>query len=349
MNRDQLKKYLHLNPEEKVKFKKELTEDTFLSEALEGLEKVDIGVIRNMDKRYFKNRFVLNFSLSIIMLFAFGLGIFWLNTSLKTNENFSKKYVSNSTVSEVEMIRNKQSFTKDTIFIPDLLISSNTLRMEHKNQRQIIITPKNSVDHIETVENVVNQEPRTLVELKIKKPNSLYIAPRVNKGRETYIQDLLVLDYRYYRKKPKIKLNPILNGVPASQEVQASKNQLNEELAISYVNFLSKTLKLFNESKFDLAIKRFDVILDAFPDDINAMFYQSICYYNLKDYSKAIKTLKNLETAFFTNFKEDQEWYLMLCYKLSFDEDNFQNQKNKIIERRGYYYSKSQKLFFNYP
>ena len=122
---------------------------------------------------------------------------------------------------------------------------------------------------------------------------------------------------------------------------------MSNELEISYMNFLSKTLKQFNNSKYQLAAERFEAILEKYPDDVNALFYQSICYFNMNQYELAVSKFKRLEMSFYTNFQQDQEWYLMLCYKALGKHKLFRNQKNQIIARNGFYILRAQKTKFN--
>jgi tetratricopeptide (TPR) repeat protein len=101
-------------------------------------------------------------------------------------------------------------------------------------------------------------------------------------------------------------------------------------------------MNYFKKNKFKEALNRFEVILETYPDDVNALFYSGICLYNLNRFDICEKRLIQLQNSRFTNFDQEQQWYLLLTYKLMGKKTLFDQMKDQIIKENGFY-SKSAK------
>ena len=110
------------------------------------------------------------------------------------------------------------------------------------------------------------------------------------------------------------------------------------------MNFLEKTLKYFNQNKQKEALQRFELILETYPDDVNALFYSALCLYNLNQFQLCEQRLMNLQNARFTNFDEEMNWYLLLTYRAQNKTEAFQKMKEQIITRKGFYSKQAEKL-----
>ena len=58
---------------------------------------------------------------------------------------------------------------------------------------------------------------------------------------------------------------------------------------VTYKSYLFETQELFAIGNFKAALKRYNVILSHYPNDLNAHFYGGLCYYNLKQPQKALE------------------------------------------------------------
>lgn len=161
---------------------------------------------------------------------------------------------------------------------------------------------------------------------------------RSNIGIETYIQNLKVIDYRNYRNRPTNKLTLPVSGIPAENEINLTRSKEEKStVEQSYISYLEKCLKLFNSSIFKKAIFHFDQILETYPDDVNALFYSALCYYNLQEYENCEKQLNKLQNSRFTNFDQERQWYLLLTFKALNRKDSFEKLKEIIIRENGFY------------
>ncbi|MEY4992140.1 MAG: hypothetical protein RI948_1018, partial [Bacteroidota bacterium] len=186
----------------------------------------------------------------------------------------------------------------------------------------------NKVEALERIEQI----PATQVTLKSQKERRL----AVKMGRELYIQNFKVLDYRYYRKGER-ESRPTL-----------TENELGEqELKIPYLNLLNKAIEDFAQQDYKLALLHFDEILQSFPDDANALFYGGMCLYNLSEWSQAESRFLKLQDIPFANFSEEGNWYLLHVYQKAKNVSAFEQLKNQLIEANGFYSQRAKNLDFN--
>ena len=207
---------------------------------------------------------------------------------------------------------------------------------------------KDQQSHFQIQENPVFPSEE-LVQLPIQakgKVDRIQMQRRSNFAMETYIQDLKVLDYRYYRTKVKSDRSTLLTGTPAALETSQSEMSTKELLEISYINYLSSTLSDFNQGEYKVALRGFDEILKSYPDDVNALFYSALCLYNLQQFTLCEQRLSLIDLVRFDNFDEEQKWYLLLCYRSQGKIEAFTSLRKEIIQENGFYATKANMLSF---
>ncbi len=132
-----------------------------------------------------------------------------------------------------------------------------------------------------------------------------------------YLYGLKVVDYRELKRdNDQIKYKRFeLNGVTADLENETSANELIEkEVEVPYYIFLTKTMSFFESSNYKAGLSRFLVILDHYPDDLNALFYSGLSYYNLGKFDNAITYFKKIEALDLEVFNQEARWYEAKCY-----------------------------------
>jgi tetratricopeptide (TPR) repeat protein len=204
------------------------------------------------------------------------------------------------------------------------------------------ITPSQVIEDLKVSANTIEQKtevleriahiPAAQVEFKRQKEQRLAI----KMGRELYIQNFKVLDYRYYRKGERITGAAI------------AENEMGEqEFKIPYINVLNKAIEDFAQQDYKLALLHFDDILQTYPDDANALFYGAMCLFNLSEYSQAESRFLKLQSIPFANFSEEAEWYLLRVYQQAKKEAAFSGLRKTIIDQKGFYAQKAENLKFN--
>jgi hypothetical protein len=135
-------------------------------------------------------------------------------------------------------------------------------------------------------------------------------------GAEVYILDYKTLDYREYRKKSVKTSDPLslTNGTPANSAEKNSNNNENQEIEYNYFNYLNESMKLFDKKMYSSALDNFNAILNTYSDDINALFYGGLCHFEQNLFKESIVFFDLARKSSFINFREESEWFLLLCY-----------------------------------
>jgi len=169
-------------------------------------------------------------------------------------------------------------------------------------------------------------------------------------GKEIYLFDMKLLDYRAYRSKPKIMTKQmVLTGTPANVGETTELEEATEwkNVDIPYIEYVSKTMELFSKGQNKKALSRFQVILETYPDDVNANFYAGLCYYNLKEFSSAVSAFNQCIDSKYTNFNEEAIWYAAKSLLSDGKKAEASALFQKIINANGYYASQAKKIVSN--
>lgn len=177
----------------------------------------------------------------------------------------------------------------------------------------------------------MKQMPAQRIELKKDASNRLALT----NGRELYIKNFKVIDYRYYRKEQ------------TKNNASVEENEFAEKtIKIPYFNLLSTAIEDFAQSNYKLALLHFDEILAVYADDANALFYGAMCLFNLGEYAQVENRLVKLQNIPMANFREEANWYLLRVYKQTKQKSAFNQQRMLIIENNGFYAKKALELSF---
>ena len=325
-NRALFKKYIHTtHQKEKHLIEKKFVEDDFVMDALEGYsqEPNAWSGFEAADKKFFKTHRNRRLALSAVgLLVSLSLGWYFIPAApTKNNPSIRRD------VAKVQAIRIHQP--------SDVKSMVAAAPNERITPRQVILDLKASANTIEQKTEVLERIahiPAAQVEFKQQKEQRLAI----KMGRELYIKNFKVIDYRYYRKGER------------TTAAAVTENEMGEqELKIPYINILNKAIEDFAQQDYKLALLHFDEILQTYPDDANALFYGGMCLYNLRVYEQAESRLLKLQSIPFANFSEEAEWYLLRVYQQAKKEAAFSSLRKTIIEQKGFYAQKAENLKFH--
>lgn len=303
-------------------------DDPFDNEALEGWSdtSVSLASLNSIDKKYYNVKYYKFTFTSILVLTIISLICF---KTFKNEQHATEK------ITEIKRTKtknkNKDKITTINLNPEQVLIQPTSIKRNFQFKKD-----NNSIVLTTTIQPDLTTQP-----LPINKAYSIPapITRRVNLAKETYIQDFKVVDYRYYRSRPTSNPNiEALTGTPANSEISTNTAKESDNIIeIAYVNFLSKSLKYFGQNKFKDALNQFKLILETYPDDVNALFYSALCHYNLNQFNLCEKRLIELKNSKFTNFDEEQEWYLLLTYFSLHKDQQYLELKKQIVEAGGFY------------
>lgn len=322
-----------MSSREKHALEQQSLKDPFLSDALDGYAEnaSKLHSMKRLDKRYYRKRNLTWKISSVLIVSLAALFIYRTTQDQATNKSRPKPNIRSIQVERIpkEKLQSLIVLPKEKVLLP------NKIQREFKAKDKGMIFRANENPSFPTEE---------LVHLPLQSIGKVDRNPTKSRSyfaMETYVNDLKVLDYRYYRKKTRQEKSNLLTGTPAAQEVQGTDVNQKDFLEFSYMNFLSNTLSDFNRGEYKAALIGFDQILSSYPDDVNALFYSALCLYNLKQFNLCEQRLKVMDLAKFDNFDEEQHWYLLLCYKAQGKTQDFSDSKQEIIRANGFYASKA--------
>ena len=315
-------------------------DDPFDRDALDGWSNklVTATQLKKLDRKIkLKHEYKIYFFSAIIVLFTI-LSIFVLINSQKSLEK--KSITKGKIINTIQTIISKDSIKSFQQLPEKLQIKPNKIKTDF--EKRVLLKTHETNLPIE-----ISQEHPHLPLKNLEKIN-YSLSKRENIGKETYLNDLKIIDYRNYRSKPNESVKNELGGTPANMEMNNNEtNNAETNIEYTYFSFLDKTLKYFDKNKFKIALNRFEIILGTYPDDANALFYSAICLYNLNRFDLCENRLLQLQNSRFTNFDQEQQWYLLLVYKSLGKKNSFDLLKEEIINENGFYSKAAKVLAFN--
>lgn len=328
LSREDIRTYLSTQDEreKRVIEEKSLSSD-FDTDALDGWaeQKVSVSAMKRLDKKFGTsiNSWILVSFTSLIVITA---GVF-----LFMNKPSEQKVAAIINVEKTDLV------LPDSV---EILIELSPMELISVKEIKVVKHPKMQEPIIDDKQN---KEFVTVSELPILKPEFPLKTPKLKKAeaKEIYLNNLKLIDYRAYRKRPNLTVESLqLSGLPADKEKKEEIVKDNQfvDMEIAYHDYIDKTTGLLNKEDYKQALARLNIILSHYPDDLNALFYSGLCYYNLGEYNRSSEVFKLCLIAKFNNFDEEAEWMLAKSY-----EANGETEKAKaifrLIKERGGYYS----------
>lgn len=312
----------------------------FDRDALEGWESLnyDMRVMRGLDKKFIGNSFnIYLFSLIGIAGVTIGLLYFFNWTDTNPPDSSQDSLIKTSVLHENQEIRIDESDIslpqeiesmseaphKDQIKVAAIKDDFKEIKSNSEEGHQVILQPLPINDLTEPV-----KEEKKSIERKH------FLA------KEVYLSDLKLVDYREYRSKPVIVTKQmILTGLPANKEDEFSEDPEPEwrDLEIAYMDFINKTMRIFNKGDYKKALARFETILSTYKDDVNAHFYGGLCLYNLKEYNKALSFFESCMNSTYSNFDEEAQWMIALCTEKTGNLELAKEYFEIISKQKGFY------------
>lgn len=315
----------------------------FEAEALEGWAagSVPVSSMKRLDKRFTSSgRYFLATAVSVVILGGF-ITIWLLTPFGETPTSVPEQ--SHTVTLNVE---------KTDLVLPEVIdtmiaIPSNEAIPAKRIQEEFKAKTASPAIIDQSEKNVksdlkVEQLPLLKVDIPKKPERSLTTVT----AKEIYLFDLKLVDYRSYRNQPFIRTESIgLTGVPANLEDEYSLSEEAEwrEINIPYIDYLKKTTGIFSKENYKQALSRYLTILESYPDDVNALFYSGLCYYNLNQHTAAIEQFHQCLRSGFDNFYEESEWLLARSYEADGQLQKAQSIYRLIVSKKGYYASQAKK------
>ena len=232
----------------------------------------------------------------------------------------------------------------------------NTIVLDKKNEdvKKLIATLPPDVLPVK-VEIVHPNEAFTMEMLEMKSPdliitdksNSLDMdnvkVPVLMIGIDTFILDLKITDYDKYYFVNMDKLKQVSHNTdPVFENDKERDNgsgvyKLQEWEVTTTKQVLRSALLKFNSQDYENAIKLFNTLVKHNADDVNALFYGGVSYYNTGNSEKALDYLTRVMTSNNGSFYEEAKWYKALTYLKKRDADGARKLFSEIVANNGFY------------
>lgn len=329
ISRKRLKEILENEKEENF-----VPDSEFEQEALEGWKKsgLKMNVMKKMDQQLWLKSNSIYFILSTVLIST--LIIVALNPSAD-----NKKSLVSSTENHIQTETEHQPVPHEK----DSVIHTAAFRLKQT------ILPKQIIETQKELKLDQHNPKNEIIYLPLKKAD-LIQHDRENSNllaKEVYLYDFKLIDYRQYRSvEMEQKIFSPTSGLPADQEKYSSEE--NEEgpkkYQVAYYDYIKKTMFFFKEGKYERALQRYQIILETYPEDLNALFYGGLSAYNLGDYPKAYAYFQKLNSKQMSNFNEEAEWYSAKSLLESGETAKAKDLLKKIASQKGFYAKQAQKL-----
>jgi hypothetical protein len=126
--------------------------------------------------------------------------------------------------------------------------------------------------------------------------------------------------------------------VPASKEGRRSGDELTDEpVAIGYIDYWEICLDNITSGDYAQAVSDIDVVLEAYPDDVNAQFYKALALYRWRKYDAATHLFEAAMRNRVGYFSEDARYYRALCMYYGGKRGDGVSELQQIVEGGGFY------------
>jgi TolA-binding protein len=328
------------DPELRNSIERSAIDHEFDNAALDGWDEFPNASMERLDRRFNqKNKWSLKITIISLVLTT---GLF-----IALNLSEKEKNVTPAHITQIQETGKTVILEKTDYMIPEPIDKMEELPEKRQIQASTIISDFKQKTAIEETKFDLDNK----IQLPIKKIDSDYsrskaLIKQTSLGKEIYLFDLKVIDYRFYRAKPEITTKQmLLTGTPANVGELPEETSLEwENIEIPYIEYLSKSMEYFSKGQNKRALTRFLEILNSYPDDLNANFYAGLCYYNLKSYSSAIHHFNQCSNSDFNNFHEEQDWYKAKCYLAHDRKEDAKDLLRQIAAEKGFYANQATKL-----
>jgi len=333
LNRSAIDTYLKTSDTSaKLTLEERLLEDDFERDALDGFLEagVDTSVMRKLDRRFAPKTF-FGWIIGATSLILIAIVYFLMIPAGKTSSDQSSS-------KKARLVK----IDKTEVVLPVHIdtLSERPIRSQIKAKELAKdFTEQKELEKAEEPFTPIKLEPKEMPKVASENSENARIENRQVSGKEIYLYDMKLLDYRAYRSKPKIKTEQlILTGIPADHESGSSSQESEwQTIEVPYIDYIERSMALFSKGNYKKALGRFEVILITFPNDINALFYAGLCYYNLKSTNAAIQSFEKCLDSEYSNFKEESEWYYCLGLIESGESDRAKITLKRIVASNGFY------------
>jgi tetratricopeptide (TPR) repeat protein len=293
---------------EQHEFEKKMLNDPLLMDAVEGFEELpDWGGAKSLNAQ-FGNSSSTAYIFVALVSFILVVGIFYFLKSDFISEESASIEVKQSP-ENIEL--NENALEKESDAGNQIIEVSNTDSSVSVTYRDQSDLPREE-EHFLSYRETTIPEPMQTIEPGLPNPTTEQSAKeaRARSNKIYHIKEYKVADYREIRTEDLLLDPNELSGTPANENLHERIRPNDQEIrSITYVDFLDQTITLFALSEYEEALKNCDIILENYPEDVNAQFYGGMSALRLQRFEKASKLLSQATVNIIATFEEEALFY----------------------------------------
>lgn len=137
-------------------------------------------------------------------------------------------------------------------------------------------------------------------------------------------------------------IDPILDLSARSVDARYSDAQARADAEppgnrIPYDRYFRMAMNKFMRGDRQGCLEDLFVVLEEYPEDVNALFYAGLCCYDLGLFPRAAVLLDRARTHEVDTFSEEAEWYHALAVERAYGPEQALPLLNAVVERGGFY------------
>lgn len=192
-----------------------------------------------------------------------------------------------------------------------------------------------------TMEMLEMKSPDIILSNTLPEENNVHV-PVLILGNDTFILDLKITDYDKYYFVDMDNLRPVSHNTDPMFENQKDRDnsgvyKLQEWEVTTTAQVLQRALVKFNAQQYEEATKLFNVLVKHNGEDVNALFYGGVCYFNLGNTDKALDYFTSVMSSSNGSFYEEAKWYKALSFIKKQDKEAGQKLLKEIVSDNGFY------------
>ena len=315
----------------------QLADDPLLAEAIEGLEMsgaleslVQLEEARPLGGSNGNFRSLLLITLIVVI----GIGVRWVMTDegskmVVKDDHGTIENVEQSSIEEDQHIDDRIEVEKPVLIERNEIRSGSTEAFRNDDEEE-----HSAIDRGKPVQRLDGRS----IEADALRTDVDRPAPkrdRRNGLQLHYLHELKIVHSKelHHGKDPRIPGDHL----PADRADREEPELDRSEREIGYLKFMDKALGYFDREEFRLCLIELQLLLEQYPDDVNALFYAGMCDLELGNMQRARSRLHRAAIHPIDVFREEAEWYHALALQGVGEIEKAQAEFDRIAEENEFY------------
>ncbi len=173
-----------------------------------------------------------------------------------------------------------------------------------------------------------------------ERPRSM---PEPKPGRKL----MFFFDLKLVHPKELYPIDPVLELADGSvdarfSDARAKAEARPQDVQVPYDRYFKSAMSKFARGDRQGCLEDLFVVLEEYPEDVNALFYAGLCCYDLGLFPRAAALLDRARSHPVDTFLEEAEWYHALAVERTSGRTDALPLLNSVVDRHGFYSARAQ-------